>query len=186
MKMVLRSLAERAGRCCLLLAAAVALGSCASTPAPTCELPQQRDLAAAIDEAQHSLAQGCETRFQAYLDALLEIAEGDPGSDNKAQFSEFLVWVSEQGILNRRQAQELYNRYFNVKFVSLLGDYNNCAYSCPRQDQLLDRMQQELADKERGLLKISEDRDGYYRADRLLKETELVLAATCTACTTVP
>ena len=43
-------------------------------------------------------------------------------------------------------------------------------------------MERELSDKERGLLKVSEDRDGYYRADRLFQEVELVLEATCTAC----
>ena len=44
-------------------------------------------------------------------------------------------------------------------------------------------MERELSDKERGLLKVSEDREGYYRADRLYQEVELVLEATCTACT---
>jgi hypothetical protein len=32
------------------------------------------------------------------------------------------------------------------------------------------------------MLSASLDRDGYYRADRLLQETELVLEATCRAC----
>jgi hypothetical protein len=36
-------------------------------------------------------------------------------------------------------------------------------------------MQQELARQGARLAQICEDRDGYYRADRLLKETELVL-----------
>jgi len=43
-------------------------------------------------------------------------------------------------------------------------------------------MEAELADKERGMLQASLDRDGYYRADRLFSETELVLEATCRAC----
>jgi len=29
---------------------------------------------------------------------------------------------------------------------------------------------------------VSQDAPGYYRADRLYQETELVLEATCTAC----
>ena len=33
-----------------------------------------------------------------------------------------------------------------------------------------------------GLLKISQDNDGYYRANELYQEMELVLEATCTAC----
>ncbi len=43
-------------------------------------------------------------------------------------------------------------------------------------------MERELSDKERGLLRVSLDNDGYYRADQLYKEVELVLEATCTAC----
>ena len=43
-------------------------------------------------------------------------------------------------------------------------------------------MEQELMDKERGLLKVSLDNQGYYRADELYQEVELVLEATCMAC----
>jgi hypothetical protein len=43
-------------------------------------------------------------------------------------------------------------------------------------------MERELSDKERGLLKVSQDSAGYYRADSLFNEVDLVLEATCTAC----
>ena len=43
-------------------------------------------------------------------------------------------------------------------------------------------MERELSDKERGLMRVSLDNDGYYRADQLYQEVELVLEATCTAC----
>ena len=77
---------------------------------------------------------------------------------------------------------ELYNRYFNVKFVSLDGDYSTCSQVCPVKDKVILDMRQELLDKEIGLLQISNDKTGYYRADLLLKESELVLQATCQAC----
>ena len=76
----------------------------------------------------------------------------------------------------------LYNRYFNVKFVSLDGDYSTCSQVCPVKDKVILDMRQELLDKEIGLLQISNDKTGYYRADLLLKESELVLQATCQAC----
>ena len=112
----------------------------------------------------------------------LAIAEGDPSSDNKRRFSELLVWASAEGIISKRQAQNRYNRYFNIKFVSLRGDYNNCSQTCPQRATVMANMAQELSDKEQGLLKVSADTQSFYRADRLLKETELVLEATCTAC----
>jgi hypothetical protein len=160
---------------------ATLLASCASTQ-PTCESPQMKNLDSAIASAQTSLMNGCHAHFDRYYDDLLRIAEGDPKPENKRAFSEFLVWSTDSGLLSNRQAQEHYNRYFNVKFMSLKGDYNNCSHTCPNKRKVLRDMERELSDKERGLLKVSLDNDAYYRADRLFQEVELVLEATCTAC----
>ena len=164
-----------------LAAALLMLSGCASTE-PGCPSPQTRNLDSAISFVKTSLQTGCEAHFDRYYDDLLTIAEGDPKPENKRIFSEFLVWSGDQGLLSTRQAQEYYNRFFNVKFMSMKGDYNNCSHTCPNKQRVLFDMERELSDKERGLLKVSEDRDGYYRADRLYQEVELVLEATCTAC----
>jgi|GEM_PF-436732 len=158
-----------------------AAGGCA-TSTPDCSLAATRNLDSAIDSAKSNLQAGCVAYFDGYMDELLEVAAGDPQPENKRAFSDFLIWSSEQGLLSKRQAQETWNRYFNVKFVSLQGDYNNCAQTCPVREDVLEDMERELIDKERGMLKASLDQNGYYRADRLLQETELVLAATCRAC----
>jgi hypothetical protein len=160
---------------------AAALSACASKP-PPCQSPQTRNLDAAIGVVQRSLNNGCSAHFDRFYDDLLSIAEGDPKPENKRKFSEFLVWSADQGLLSQRQAREHYNRYFNVKFMSLQGDYNNCSHTCPRRDRVMLNMERELSDKERGLLRISQDNAGYYRADELYQEMELVLEATCTAC----
>ncbi len=142
-----------------------------------------RNLDSAMSSAKTSLMNGCHAHFDRYYDDLLRIAEGDPKPENKRAFSEFLVWSSDSGLLSKRQAQDYYNRYFNVKFMSLKGDYNNCSHTCPNKQRVLNSMERELSDKERGLLKVSLDNEGYYRADQLYQEVELVLEATCTACT---
>ena len=164
-----------------VLAAGALLTSCATTP-PPCNSPTTNNLSAAIDQVQTDLLNGCEAHFDRYYDDLLTIAEGDPKPENKQAFSEFLVWSKDQGLLSRRQAERYYNRYFNVKFVALEGDYNNCSHSCPRRDLVYREMERELNQKERGLLKVSLDNNGYYRANELYQEVELVLEATCTAC----
>jgi hypothetical protein len=166
-----------------LLAAmsALTLASCASSP-PTCDGPQSRNLSTAVDHVKSSLSAGCTAHFDSYYDDLLRTAEGDPKPGNKRIFSEFLVWSADEGLLSQRQAKDYYNRYFNVKFMTLQGDYNNCSHTCPRRDRIMLDMERELSDKERGLLKVSLDNDGYYRADELFQEVELVLEATCTAC----
>ena len=135
-----------------------------------------------MSSVKSSLNSGCQAHFDRYYDDLLLIAEGDPKAENKRAFSEFLVWASDQGLLSTRQAQDYYNRYFNVKFMSMRSDYNNCSHTCPNKQKVLFDMERELLDKERGLLKVSTDADAYYRADRLYQEVELVLEATCTAC----
>ena len=135
-----------------------------------------------MSEVKSNLMGGCASYFDSYYDDLLNIAEGDPKAENKRLFSEFLVWSGEQGIVSQRQARDNYNRYFNVKFVSLQSDYNNCSHTCPRRTSVMRDMERELSDKERGLLRVSLDNSGYYRADELYQEVELVLEATCTAC----
>jgi hypothetical protein len=157
------------------------LASCASSP-PPCNGPQSKDLGRAIAEVKSTLAAGCEAHFDRYFDDLLRIGEGDPKAGNKRVFSEFLIWAKDEGLLSKRQASDYYNRYFNVKFISLAGDYNNCSHTCPRRDRILLNMERELSDKERGLMKVSLDNQAYYRADELYQEVELVLEATCTAC----
>ncbi len=165
----------------LIIAGGMVLASCATSP-PACNSPQSKNLTSAISTVKSNLNFGCAEHFDRYYDDLLSIAEGDPKKENKRIFSEFLVWSSDEGLLSQRQAKDYYNRYFNVKFVSLQSDYNNCTHTCPRRDRVMLNMERELSDKERGLLKVSLDNAGYYRADELYQEVELVLEATCTAC----
>jgi len=167
-----------------LLLAANSLTGCNGSPArpSSCSPPQATNLEQAMAAARFDLETGCEQQFDAYFDRLLSIAEGDPREENKAAFSEFLIWANEEGLLSKRQARELYTRYFGVKYVTLVSDYSVCAQTCPHRAEVMRDMNSELLDKERGLLKVSADRREYYRANRLFQETELVLEATCTAC----
>lgn len=159
------------------------LAGCASEPAPDyCYANLRAPLEGAAAEAEAKLASGCAYHFDDYYTQLLAIGADRPDQDNRRIFSDHLVRVSDQGTISRRQAQGLYNRYFNIKFVSLAGDYNTCSQTCPVRTQVLGDMRTELIDKELGLMKISGDSASYYRADHLLKESQLVLEATCRAC----
>lgn len=163
---------------------ALAAGGCNSNPpkTPLCNLPTGNDLDAAISQARLDLRTGCAARYEDYFGTLLQIGAENPHADNRRHFSGFLEWSVDQGLLGKRQAQERYNRYFNVKYVTLMSDYSVCSETCPKRSGVLSAMQQERQDKELGLLKISLDRPSYQRADRLYHETELVLEATCAAC----
>ena len=175
---------QRLSGALLLSAAALTLSACNSNPPrePVCNPPEGHHLGQAISAAKFDLETGCETQLDLYYRRLLEIAAGDPKPENRAAFSDFLLWANRQGLLSKRQAREYYNRYFGIKYVSLMSDYSVCSSTCSHQSRVLAEMRQELADKEQGLLKVSDDRRSYHRAQQLLGETELVLEATCTAC----
>ncbi len=157
--------------------------SCTTTDlVDNCAVNLKSPLNHAISISEDKLSSGCEYSFDNYLGQLLEIAGNNPSSDNKRLFSDFLVQASDKGVISKRQAKSTYNRYFNIKFVSLTGEYNTCSQTCPSRASVLAEMQQELKDKELGLVRASEDSASYYRADHLLKQAELVLEATCRAC----
>lgn len=166
----------------LCLVALGAVGCASQQNADYCSARLPGNLTAAMDEARERLGNGCEYQFDGYYQQLLAIAEANPDSRNRMHFSDFLLQVNDMGVISRRQAETLYNRYFGIKFVSLQGDYNTCSQTCPQRARVLSDMKAELHDKELGLLRASADQQSFYRADNLLKETELVLEATCTAC----
>lgn len=168
----------------LLLAVPVLalVGACTTTDPDYCAVSARGDLEGAMRTVETKLGSGCEYHFDGYFQSLLTLAEANPDKNNRRQFSDHLMRVQDMGVISRRQAEGLYNRYFNVKFVSLQGDYNTCSQTCPIRKQVMSDMQAELHDKELGLLRASNDAASFYRADHLLKETDLVLEATCRAC----
>ena len=165
------------------LIGALALSGCETTQTTAqCTGTLGNDLERAALTAEDRIGQGCEYHFDDYFGEMLTIAEANPDAANRVVFSDFLVGQHEAGTLSKRRAQALYNRYFGIKFVSLQGDFNTCAQTCPVRETVLSDMRTELQHKERGLLRASADQPSFYRADNLLKEAELVLEATCRAC----
>ena len=158
------------------------ISACATSEPDHCAVDLRGNLEPAMALAEQRLSSGCEYHFDSYFQQLLSIAESNPSRENRMMFSNHLMRVNDAGVISRRQAEGLYNRYFNVKFVSLQGDYNTCSQTCPIRRQVLSDMKAELHDKELGLLRASADAPSFYRPDNLLKETDLVLEATCRAC----
>lgn len=166
---------------------ALLLAGCQTTPEPPpeCALPKAASVKQAFDHTRQELNRSeCHFRFDAYFERLLETAAGDPDPKNSEYFSEFLLWANSQDIITRRSAEEYYNRYFNVKFVSLPDEYSNCAYTCRMKDEIIHNMEAELRQKDMGLLKIMANKRAYAKANSLHDSMLTVLEATCTACAT--
>ncbi len=158
------------------------VAACTTTSSDYCAGAVSGNLNSAINTVENRLGEGCTYHFDQYFENLLAIAADNPDRDNVKKFSDHLMRVNEMGVITRRQARDLYNRYFNIKFVAMSGDFNTCAQTCPVKSKVLASMRSELQDKELGLLRASDNAQGYYRADHLLKETTLVREATCKAC----
>jgi hypothetical protein len=160
--------------------------ACATRPYvnQSCTLPSGVSLEEALDHSREDLGHlECETMFDGYYARLIEVAKRDPDLQNKRRFSEFLEWANERGILDKIQARNYYNRYFNTTFMSLPDDFNVCS-SCAEKSQqdLESRLEEELGQKEEGLLRACQDKAAYYAAADQYNSIMLLLDATCTAC----
>ena len=151
---------------------------------PGCTLPSGVNLDEALTHSREDLKHlECEVMFDDYYGRLIEVAKRDPAPTNKRKFSDFLEWANSKGIIDKIQARDYYNRYFNTTFMSLPDDYNVCS-SCSekKQNTLALRMEEELGQKEAGLLRACQDKNAYYLAADQYNSIMLLLDATCTAC----
>lgn len=149
---------------------------------PICSLPSGKLVDDAFRQAKISLENpACRNQFDAVLNTLLAIAEGDPKKENNEAFSDLLVWAKDQGVISAIQAEDYYNRYFTRIFVSLPDDYKICDH-CSKTETIMSDCKEELKLKEQGLTKICKDRPSYEKAAADYKAIESTLKATCTAC----
>ena len=113
---------------------------------PRCILPAGVNLEEALDHSRADLGHlECEPLFDSYFDRLIDVAKRDPDLQNKRKFSDFLQWANDEGIVDKIQARDYYNRYFNTTFMSLPDDFNVCS-SCSekRQSDLESQLEAEL------------------------------------------
>jgi hypothetical protein len=151
---------------------------------PNCTLPSGVNIEEALAHSREDLGHlQCETMFDSYYRRLIEVAKRDPGMENKRRFSEFLEWANDEGIIDKIQARNYYNRYFNTTFMSLSDDFNVCS-SCSEntQKEIEVQLEEELRQKEEGLLRACRDKNAYYAAADQYNSILLLLDATCTAC----
>ena len=151
---------------------------------PSCTLPSGVNLEEALDHSRRDLGHlACETMFDSYFVRLIDVAKRDPDPENKRRFSEFLEWANDSGIIDKIQARSYYNRYFNTTFMSLPDDFNVCS-SRPEETRkdLEKQMEDELHQKEEGLLRACRDKNAYYAASDQYNSILLLLDATCRSC----
>ena len=172
----------------LLLGFTLVLSGCIHESKPIepmarpCIPPAGVNLEQAMNQARSDLVfMECQMQFDAYFQRLLDIGTGDPKQENNRLFSEFLQWANQAGLINRLQAKNRYNRYFNSTFMSLPDEYNTCSI-CGKKDRVYTDMAMELRQKEKGMRDICRDMTAYNQTVNLYTNIQTVLEATCTAC----
>lgn len=151
---------------------------------PSCTLPSGVNLEEALAHSREDLARlECEQMFDGYYERLIDVAKRDPDIENRRRFSDFLMWANSAGIIDKIQARNYYNRYFNTTFMSLQDDFNVCSTCTADTKRDLEvELQKELGQKEEGLLRACQDKPAYYAAADQYNSILLLLDATCTAC----
>lgn len=148
-----------------------------------CALKTHGNFDAVLELSRKTLTRkNCSVRFIEHFNTLLRLAEGYPSPENKRKFSDYLIWASDRGVTTRQHAEELYNRYFATKFLLMMDSYNLCSSICRNEATFITNMEQELADKERGLIRISRDTETFAKASQLYSDSVVVVSATCRAC----
>ncbi|MEH0022098.1 MAG: hypothetical protein V6Z89_20770 [Desulfobacter sp.] len=164
---------------------ALSTGCVTQQPKPVadnCPIPSGNRVDDAFLTAQSTLSNPeCRYKFDAVLNALLVISQGDPKMENQRLFSDFFIWAEKEGLISKIQAKKYYNTYFMPKFVSLPSNYQTCSH-CPNLRKILTNCKQELKKKEVGLLKICNNKTAYAKASDDLQTIALILEAICSAC----
>jgi hypothetical protein len=170
-----------------LVAIAIWLAACQVTREAECTLPSGTDVGQAFDHAGEELSRkACKSLFDDYFERLLDIAAGAPDLQHSRRFSEFLLWADDREIITRSSAENYYNRYFSPKFASLPDEQNNCTHTCRVQAEVGRDMQQELLQKDMGLLKVTNDPRKYALANSNYYSILTLIEATCEACRAAP
>lgn len=159
------------------------LSSPSSSPvaAPVCDAIDSKQVDAAFGEARNNLSRAeCAPYFEQNFSKLREVAQGDPGDDNRSRFAAWLNWSSDKGIITARQAKEMYTRYFHDTFVSLPSQGHVCGYL--KDDSLKTAMKLELVQKREGYTRIAGDAEGFNRVHLQYEDMMLMLDSVNSAC----
>ena len=165
----------------------ITVGCTSKEPIPaiadSCPIPSGYLVDKAFITAKSTLSNPeCRYKFETIFLSLLQICSGTPDLDNKELFSQFLTESKNRGIISRNQAKEYYTKYFSSRFVSLPDNFSTCSY-CSRLKKIMGECKSELQAKELGLLKACNDTLSYNKAFGDLEKIEIILEATCSACT---
>lgn len=138
------------------------LASCIATPqkplegVAACPLPpKSKNLDEGLRQIKAFLSSNpyCNTLYEDYFLAALQIATQNPGIENRGKFAKFLSWSRDNGIITQKEGKNYFNRFFNPKYISISGNYNNCS-QIDKREAILKSARDEMNDKKTGLMHV--------------------------------
>ena len=145
------------------IGALLALSGCASQSIDNsafCQFNYTKNVDEAFAQVSNKLdSSACHYYFDDYMQELLTIAKGAPGRDNQERFANLLRSSIDRGVISK-----------------------NCA-SLQNKPAIYASMKRELRMKKQGLLDISNDAQGFRRAQSHYENMQHVFDAVALACT---
>lgn len=173
---------QRAG----LLGVLASLGACSQMPyqqGVNCGLDSTSNVDRLFAQVSEKLRDSsCHYSFDDYRARLVTATRGAPEAENEQRFAGLLRTSIDQGIISRRQGQQMFSRYFDPEFYSVKSEPRSSCSTLRRQHELQAAMREELADKRVGMLEILDDEDRFRQAQRHYSDLNLVFDAVGVAC----
>lgn len=151
-------------------------------PEAVCEMPSGYQMKVAVPVALDTLGTArCQTfgHVDAVLENLMVVAEHDPGRQNRAYFNQVARYLVDNNLWSKKDAGSWHNSYFGTPMfvAATMGDDAEKQSCSIDQEQMKKNLGTELTKKERGLVRVLEDREGFQAAKDMKIDLELLLEA---------
>lgn len=165
--------------------ALLAITACSNqqTDETACALSSTSNVEKRFTEVEEKLQHPqCHYSWPTYQAELVAVAKGSPGPENEARFAELLRSSMDRGIINRKQGQEMFSRYFDPEFYTVKSEVRSSCSALTRKDALFTDMRKELEFKREGMLEVLNDEDRFRQAQQHYSDLRLVFDAIEYAC----
>ena len=124
--------------------AVLGLGACSQQPQKPivdCALSGTNNVDRLFAEVSEKLeSPSCHYSFPGYRDRLVAAAKGAPGPENEARFAGLIRQVIDQGVISKRQGQELFSQYFDPEFYVVKSEARSSCSSLRNKDSMFAAM----------------------------------------------
>jgi hypothetical protein len=153
----------------------------------SCIMPQSNNLSLSVIQSKETLSYDhCQLSYRYHFKRLVKIAAGSPSDENLEILADFSKWSANQGIISKKQSEQMLRRYFSPTLVSLeyhsdFNTYSHCSMST-LLPEIKEQLMLELEQKKLGLADALGDVESYRSAVKEYQSLSVLLESTSQAC----